>query len=78
MKVPAISFDGTSDGVSACVTGQQFTFRPHYVCAGELNLHGGYAAAKEVLKNEEITAIFVAMMKWRWSLKPLKKRAKNS
>lgn len=33
-------------------------FRPHYVCAGELNLHGGYAAAKEVLKNEEITAIF--------------------
>lgn len=25
-------------------------FRPHYVCAGELNLHGGYAAAKEVLK----------------------------
>ena len=33
-------------------------FRPHYVCAGELNLHGGYAAAREVLKNEEITAIF--------------------
>ena len=53
-------------------------FRPHYVCAGELNLHGGYAAAKEVLKNEEITAIFVAMMKWRWELiKPLKKRARK-
>ncbi|MGQ4819040.1 LacI family transcriptional regulator, partial [Enterococcus faecium] len=33
-------------------------FRPHYVCAVELNLHGGYAAAKEVLKNEEITANF--------------------
>jgi LacI family transcriptional regulator len=33
-------------------------FRSEYLCQGELNLSGGYLAAKEVLKNKKITAIF--------------------
>lgn len=53
-------------------------FRPHYVCAGELNLHGGYAAAKEVLKNEEITAIFCGNDEMAMgAYQPLKKRARK-
>ena len=40
-------------------------------------MHGGYAAAKEVLKNEEITAIFVVMMKWRWELIAIEEAGKK-
>ncbi|MGX7245007.1 LacI family DNA-binding transcriptional regulator [Enterococcus quebecensis] len=32
--------------------------REEYMCSGDLNLGGGYTAAKNVLKNQKITAIF--------------------
>lgn len=36
----------------------QLPFKKSYVATGNLTIEGGYHAAKEVLKNEEITAIF--------------------
>lgn len=34
------------------------SIREEYMCSGDLNLGGGYTAAKKVLKNQKITAIF--------------------
>ncbi|MBS5819655.1 MAG: LacI family DNA-binding transcriptional regulator [Enterococcus gilvus] len=36
----------------------QLPFEESYICSGELTISGGYHAAKEVLKNKKITAIF--------------------
>ncbi len=36
----------------------QLPFDESYICSGELTIAGGYHAAKEVLKNKKITAIF--------------------
>ena len=36
----------------------EIPFRQSYICQGDLNLNGGYEAAKKVLENEDITAIF--------------------
>lgn len=36
----------------------QLPFEESYVCSGQLTISGGYHAAKEVLKNKKITAIF--------------------